>query len=907
MNRYQNVPLVADWITGKKSGHGMGENIIAPEGAAYGVDPKLTDVSELKVHYTYDENYPKQTSHFVLWYKTGAYLKSADGANNSIYARDGADWERQALPIGNGYMGGMLFGLPDKDQIQINEETFWAAGYRGIQEKVKPDTVNENMSECINGFMSVGNLFVDFHMPKNAAVHNYCRDLNLEESVAHVQYEYNGVRYRREYFASYPRETLVLRYMADCNALNFEVSPVSMHPGEITVRDGEITITGKLKDSEPYVSCGNVTWSQESDLEYCTKIKVIPDDGEVTDEFNSVSVRGASGVTILVAAATDYDPHQFVQKADGRVDFSQTPYKNSRGAAAAVEKASARIEKAMNLRYPELKAEHTADYREQFDAVSFFLTEPDQICPIPTDELQQTYRRAIRMDKRDDNTTVVSYDPREYENLDRHLEELHFQYARYLLISSSRAKTLPSTLQGKWCQSTAEIWGSCYCININMEMNYWFAGGAGLFDSAKALLPWFRAQIPAGRVTAANMYGVTPKSYRCTDGKIVFSDSKRDEDDVFLMHTKQAIMGTTDMTGSACIQSAGNTAWLMYNLWDVYQTSADKDLLGNEIYPIIRKAANFYTQYLYKHQRRTTDDLHSYPDGYYYTTWSGCSPEHGPKQEGIKYDLQLVAGMYDYVIMASEILQTDPEKRAVWREIRTHLKAPVELGADGQIKEWEQEMRYNTDKDGNALGEAAHRHISHLVGLYPGTLITREQPEFLEGAKIVLRNRGDDATGWSCSNKFLLWSRALNGDKALELFRYQLAQKTYANLFDTHAPFQIDGNFGSAAGVMELLMQSQTGPIYILPALPSVWEKGQINGIRAKNGAEVSIQWNGGKAEKIEITPAADGDLAVGYEKENRTFSLDGSPAVFGDNGIYTIENAKAGRTYTFLAERSGK
>ena len=341
----------------------------------------------------------------------------------------------------------------------------------------------------------------------------------------------------------------------------------------------------------------------------------------------------------------------------------------------------------------------------------------------------------------------------------------------------------------------------------------------------------------------------------------------------------------------------------MYNLWDLYQTSGDKELLANELYPIMRKAANFYTQYLYTNMRRDTEDTEKYPDGYYYTTWKGRSPEHGPTHEGIKYDLQLVAGMYDYTIKAAEILGVDADKVAAWKEIRNHLEIPVELGEDGQIKEWAEETYYNKDASGENLGDPVHRHISHLVGLYPGTLINRDTPELLEGAKIVLQNRGDDSTGWSCSNKFLLWARTLEGDRALDLFRYQLAKKTYSNLFDTHAPFQIDGNFGSAAGVMELLMQSQTGTVYILPALPKVWDKGEISGIKAKNGAEISIKWEDNKATQFTVTPAVDGDIVLGYDIEsNKVFTTqDGQEVVFTD-GKYTIENAEAGKTYTFNA-----
>ncbi len=898
---YKNIPLVSDWITGTKSGLGMGAGIIAPSGAPCGVDPDLVDVSELNVSYTYDSSYPEQTVDNALWYKTGAYLASSSGANNSIYARDCADWEQKALPIGNGYMGGMIFGMPDKDQIQFNEETFWAAGYRGTQTSVTSSTVNSQMSEGINGYMSVGNIFVDFNMPDGASVNNYYRDLNLDESVAHVRYEYDGVAYSREYFASYPREALIFRYTADTEgALSFDVNPVSMHPGEVTVNNGEITIIGKLKDSEPYSSSGNAAWNQESDLEYCTKVKVIADDGVVTDGYNTVNVSNATGVTIIVTAATDYDKDQFEFNEDGSVNMTKTPYKSTLGVQAAIDKAESRMSGAAALSYDELKAEHTADYKSQFDTVKFSLTDEDEICQTPTDQLQSSYSSVVSAASQSDGTTKVTYSESSYKNLDKHLEELHYNYARYLMISSSRSDTMPATLQGKWCQSTAEIWGSCYCININMEMNYWFAGGANLLDSGKSLIRWFESQIPAGRVTAKNMYKVTPKSYTYADGKITFTDSDDDADDVFIMHTKQAIMGTTDMTGSTSIQSPGNTAWLMYNLWDLYQTSGDKELLENEIYPIMRKAANFYTQYLYTNEKKTTTDTESYPDGYYYTTWSGRSPEQGPTEEGIKYDLQLVAGMYDYTIAAAETLGVDSEKVEAWKEIRSHLEAPVELGDDGQIKEWAEETTYNTDSSGNAIGDPVHRHISHLVGLYPGTLISRDTPELLEGAKIVLENRGDDSTGWSCSNKFLLWARCLDGDKALELFRYQLAKKTYSNLFDTHSPFQIDGNFGSAAGVMELLMQSQTGTIYILPALPEVWDSGEISGIKAKNGAEISIKWENGEASEITVIPASDGDITIGYEKDN-TLTLNGAAVEFTD-GLYTIANAAAGEKYVFTA-----
>ena len=885
---YKGLPVIADWITNAELG--IGPSVMNPSKAPAGVDPTIVQTKALNVNYVYNSNYPSIQTNNLLWYKTGAF-----DPKSTIYDRDGVDWEQQALPIGNGYMGAMLFGMPGKDHIQFNEESFWAAGYRGVQTSVGPTFVNPDMSEGTNGYMNAGNIFVDFNLPANPAISNYYRDLNLDEAVAHVEYEYNKVKYNREYFASYPAQVLVFRYKANKQgALNFTVNPVSAHPGKIFVNNGEITITGNLKDSEPYRGGGRAVYTQKSDLEYCTKVKVIADHGQVIDNYGNVSVKGATEVTIIVASSTDHDPDQFIIGADGKVDISEKQFKSRRGIQYAIDKTTRRIAGVKGKTFEELKSEHISDYQRLFKRVNFSLTDSKAISQIPTNELQATYTKVIPQVKAGEK---ISFAQPAYAALDKHLEELHFNYARYLMIASSRETTLPANLQGKWCQSVAEIWGSSYCININLEMNYWFAGGANLLESGKALVSWFNSQIPAGRITAKNMYRVEPKKYSLAGSTIVYARASNDDrDDVFTMHTKQSANGQTDMTGSRSIQSPGNTAFMMYNLWDLYLSSADKKLLANELYPIMRKAANFYTQYMYAN-KKSSEDLKSYPRGYYYTTGSGRSPEQGPTQDGVKYDLQLVAGMFDYTISAAEILKIDQDKVAVWREIRNNMETPVELGADQQIKEWAQETTYNTGPSGKALGDPFHRHISHLVGLYPGNLINQTTPGFLNGAKTTLEKRGDDATGWSIANKFLMWARVLDGDKALQLFRYQLAQRTYGNLFDFHAPFQIDGNFGSAAGVMELLMQSQTGTIYILPALPSVWDKGFINGVKSKTGAEVDIKWADHKATEVVVIPAVDGDVKLGYKHIDTIKVFNGLKTISltADKGIFTIPQAKKG------------
>lgn len=889
---YKEIPIYSNWITHPKYGNGPG--VMNPDKVPAGVDPAVVNTKNLNVNYLYDDSYQIGKQDNILWFKTGAY-----DPNSTIYDRDGKDWEEQGLPIGNGYLGAMLFGMPGKDHIQFNEETFWAAGYRGVQEKVPSDNVNKKMGEGINGFMNSGNVFVDFNLPQNPEILNYYRDLDLKTAISSVRYQYKKVNYKREYFASYPAEVIVLRYTADeAKALNFSVKPVSAHPGNIQVNNGVVTITGKLKDSEPYTGGGKATYNQASDLEYCTKIKVIADDGELIDHYGNVEVKNATGVTIIITSATDYDPNAFSINADGKVNLDIPQFKHKKGLQFAIQKAENRISNTDGKTYEVLKKEHIADYQPVFNRVIFDLGKKETSKSIPTNERIAAYAKVIKGIKAGES---ISYPKAQYDNLDTHLEELFYQYGRYLMIASSREKTLPATLQGKWNQSVAEIWGSTYCININLQMNYWFACGANLIDSGKALVNWIETQIPAGSLTARNMYNASTSSYHLDkQNNIVFTPSKNEAvDGVFVMHTKQSINGQTDLTGSTSIQSPGNTALLMYNVWDLFQRSQDKKWLAEQLYPILRKSANFYATYLNSNKVKT-DDIKQYPKGYFYTTGKGRSPEQGPYQTGVKYDLQLIAGLLDYTLEAAKILNIDNEKQQVWNELRTNIEKPIELGTDGQVKEWVQETSYNKDNNGKDLGDPHHRHISHLVGLYPGNLINPQTPEFQKGAKIVLQKRGDDATGWSIANKFLLWTQVQEGDKALELLRYQLAQRTYSNLFDFHAPFQIDGNFGAAAGIQELLLQSNANAIYLLPALPTLWTEGTINGIIAKNGAQVDMTWEDGKLTTANILNVTGKTMTIHYDKVKKIqLIVNGKSKVLkATNGRFELPNSKAGQQF---------
>lgn len=892
---YKNIPIYSNWVTHSKYGNGPG--VMNPEKVPAGVDPAVVNTKNGGVNYLYDDAYRATKSNELLWYKTGAFEPNA-----TIYDRDGKDWEEQALPIGNGYLGAMLFGMPGKDQIQFNEETFWAAGYRGVQEKVASDFINKKMGEGINGFMNSGNIFVDFNLPKNPEIINYYRDLDLKTAISSVHYQYKKVNYKREYFASYPAQVIILRYTADqAKALNFSINPVSAHPGNIQVNKGVVTITGKLKDSEPYTGGGKATYNQPSDLEYCTKIKVITDDGETLDHYGYVEVKNATGVTIIITSATDYDASAFNINANGKVNLDVAQFKHKDGLKFAIQKAENRLATTNTKTYEVLKKEHLADYQPIFDRVRFDLGDKETAKPIPTNERVASYAKVIKAIKAGES---ISYSKTEYDNLDPNLESLFYQYGRYLMIASSRENTLPATLQGKWNQSVAEIWGSTYCININLQMNYWFAGGANLIDSGKALVNWIQTQIPAGSLTAHNMYNATTMSYHLDKNRnIVFEPSKNEAiDGVFVMHTKQSINGQTDLTGSTNIQSPGNTAFLMYNVWDLFQRSQDKKWLENQLYPILRKSANFYAAYLNGNKVKT-DNVTKYPNGYFYTTGKGRSPEHGPYQTGVKYDLQLIAGLLDYASEAAKILNKDLDKQQVWSELRNNIEKPIELGTDGQIKEWSQETNYNKDTNGKDLGDPHHRHISHLVGLYPGSLINLQTPEFQKGAQLVLQKRGDDATGWSIANKFLMWASVQQGDKALELLRYQLAQRTYSNLFDYHAPFQIDGNFGAAAGIQELLLQSNHSDIFLLPALPSVWKEGTIKGVVAKNGAQIEMSWKNGILENAKILNVAGKQMTIHYDKAKKVQCIfDGKSTILKvTEGSFKLPNNKSGQVFQLI------
>lgn len=564
---YKGIPIVSDWYTNPEVGTGTNVNSSAPAG----VDPDVVDTTKSNAKYTYDQDYPDITKDNLLWYKTGAYFSTSN-----IYEQHSRDWEQQALPIGNGYMGGMIYGMPGKDHMQFNEETFWLGGYRGFQSEVASNKINTEMGEGPNSYVNAGNLFVDFGLPSGAEVSNYYRDLDLDEAVSHISYTYDGVKYSREYFASYPAQSIVIRYTADkSGSLSFDVIPVMAHPGDITTKDGIITIVGKIKDSEPYYGGGQVSKGIESDLEYCAKVKVVADGGKVIDEYGKVSVAGADSVTIILTCATDYDPDRFEIREDGTVDVAAKQYKHKDGVSYAISKAESRFANTAAKSYEELKAEHIADYKELFDRVHFSLTDENEICDIPTNELQAKYGSVVKTTKDPDGTYHVSYDEAAYNGLDKHLEELYYNYGRYMMIASSREDTVPANLQGKWCQSVAEIWGSGYTLNINIEMNYWFAGNSNLKESALGLIGWIESQMPAGKITSKNYYKIVPKSYRLENGSVVFADSDKKEDDVFVMHAKGSIFGTTDITGSMSIQSPGNTAWLMQNVWNLYETTGD--------------------------------------------------------------------------------------------------------------------------------------------------------------------------------------------------------------------------------------------------------------------------------------------------------------------------------------------
>ena len=769
-----------------------------------------------------------------------------------IEAHPNDDWERWSIPIGNGYFGANLFGRTETERIQLTEKTL-ANPYRIVNDSSLPTDGLNNFSETYIDFGHTG-----------SSVTNYKRELDLKTAISTVQYDYNGVTYSREYFTSYPDKALVIKLDAsESGALDFVLRPTVPYEQEYMTKPGDNGGKTGTVTSYVYGDVGNIVLSgtlQYFGIDFVGLYKVYTDGtlaattcvNEDGDTDGTITVTGASSAYIVVTMGTDYElsSETFIAGSDKPTKATDLAY--------AMAKVEGYMEAASKYDYDELKARHLADYTELFGRVTLDLDCKESDFALTTDELLSQYK----------NGSGSSY-----------LEALYFQYGRYLLIASSRSGALPSNLQGTWNRYNHSPWSSGYWHNINVQMNYWPAFSTNIAETFEAYVEYnnaYMAKASSGADSIVKQYN--PDAY----GK--------DGGNGWSIATGGYV---SDIYGS---ESIGNLGFTTQLFWDYYAYSGDETLLREKVYPVLVSAARFITKMVKEDKDGnyiaiSSDSPEQYVGGVWYFTGEGTG-----YAQSFAYQ-----NNYNLLLAAKELgISTEDTSHEDYAILNTVLKQidkydPVRVGLSGQVKEFFEEDYYGD------LGEYTHRHISQLVGLYPGNVINGTTPAWIDAAKYTLTERGDKATGWGVAHRLNLWARVQDGERAYDLLEQLLKVNTATNLWDLHPPFQIDGNLGGTSGISEMLLQSHAGYVEPLAAIPSAWANGSYTGLVGRGGFEVSAAWSGGLATSFNILSKNGGELSVKYSGiENATVTDSNgkvvSYTVTGDD-IITFDT-EAGETY---------
>jgi alpha-L-fucosidase 2 len=785
----------------------------------------------------------------------------------------------EALPLGNGRLGAMVFGRPENELIQLNEATLWSGG--PVKHNVNPDAYKyllqtreallkeENYEKAAQLARKMQGVYSESFEPlgdvsihedfDNKPIAHYYRDLNISDAIATTRFTVDGIDYTRQMFISAPDQVIILHFTSSAKGkLNFSLNTKS----QLKFQNGLLnSSTLAMRGKAPAHTDPNyVNYNKEhvvyNDSTHCRGMRFILlaraiGDGTVSVDTTGISVKNGSDVTVYLSAATSFN------------GFDKCPDKDGKDETAIAERY---LSGAIKKGFSNILQDHLKDYHYFFNRVNFQLKDTT----INGHQAEPT------------NERLLAYTD---GGIDHGLETLYYQFGRYLLISCSRPGGPPANLQGIWNNSVRPPWSSNYTININTQMNYWPAEMANLAEMHEPMYGFIKDLSVTGRATAREFYHA--------DGWMAHHNS-----DIWALSNPVG-----DMRGDPKWANwAVGSPWLCEDLWQHYQFSLDTAFLRNTAYPLMKGAAQFCLSWLVKDK-----------DGYLVTA-PALSPEndfiddkgrHGSVSIATTMDMAIIRDLFDHVLAATDVLKTDKAFHELIASSRAKLY-PFHIGKKGNLQEWYKDWE---DVDPH------HRHVSHLFALHPGTQISPlTTPQLAAAAKRTLELRGDEGTGWSLAWKINFWARLRDGDHAYKLLRDLLRaaeiKKTegqpghvgngsgaYPNLFDAHPPFQIDGNFGGVAGMTEMLLQSQNGEIDLLPALPDAWSAGEIKGLRARGNVEVDIQWSNHRLTSAKLKPYSTGLVRIRSKQPIRVANVKTQHTETA-NGYLTTFTAVKGKTY---------